>query len=72
MRAIVRAGEGGIWVATSDGIQEYANGVWLGHGDEEGLPSVITHGVAVERGGRVWAATTRGEVAYFPELPRAR
>jgi signal transduction histidine kinase len=66
VRAIVRAGEGAIWVASSDGMHKYANGVWLSHGDEEGLPSVIMQGVAIERGGRVWAATTRGPVAYFP------
>jgi signal transduction histidine kinase len=67
VRSIVRAGEGLIWVSGADGVYEYKDGVWLGHGDEEGLPSVVTHGLAIDRRGRVWVATNRGPAVYYAD-----
>jgi signal transduction histidine kinase/ligand-binding sensor domain-containing protein len=67
VRTIVRARDGTIWAAASDGIHQFKDGVWLGHGDEEGLPSTVTQGLAIDRRGRPWAATTRGPVVYYPD-----
>jgi signal transduction histidine kinase len=67
VRAILRTREGVIWVAGSDGVHQFAEDVWLSHSDEEGLPSVLTFGLAVDRRDRVWAATARGPVAYYPD-----
>lgn len=67
VRSILRGRDGVIWVGSSDGVHQVANGVWLSHGDEEGLPSALTHGLALDRRGRVWAATARGPVAYYPD-----
>lgn len=67
VRSIVRGRDGTVWVAASDGVHEFANGSWIAHGDEEGLPSPVVHDVAQDRRGRVWAATSRGVVQYYPE-----
>jgi signal transduction histidine kinase len=67
VRTIIRARDGTIWVAASDGVHQFSNGVWLSHGDEEGLPSTVTQGLAIDRSGRAWAATTRGAVVYYPD-----
>lgn len=64
VRTILRGREGAVWVAGSDGVHQFSNGAWLDHGDEEGLPSAITQGIAIDRRGRAWAATTRGPVVY--------
>jgi signal transduction histidine kinase len=67
VRSIVRGRDGSIWVAASDGLHQYVNDAWITHADEEGLPSLVVHDVAQDRRGRVWAATSRGAVEYFPE-----
>jgi signal transduction histidine kinase len=67
VRTIMRAREGTIWIAGSNGIHQFKDGVWLSHGDEEGLPSTVTQGLAIDRRGRAWAATTRGPVVYYPD-----
>lgn len=66
-RAIFRSRDGAIWVGASDGVHRFVNGAWIAHGDEEGIPSSIAHDVLQDRGGRLWAATSRGAVRYFPE-----
>jgi signal transduction histidine kinase len=67
VRSIVRGPQGTVWICGSDGVHQFANGAWLGQGDEEGLPSIVTHGLATDRRGRVWVATTRGAAAYYPD-----
>ena len=67
VRSIVRGNEGLIWLSGADGVYEFRDGIWLGHSDEEGLPSQVTHGLAIDRRGRVWVATTRGTAAFYPE-----
>jgi signal transduction histidine kinase len=67
VRSILRARDGVVWIASSDGVHHIAEGVWLSHGDEEGLPSPVAHGLAVDRRGRVWAATARGPVAFYSD-----
>jgi len=69
-RAIVRANDGTMWTASTDGVFRWQNGVWLEYGQPEGLPSLIAYGVREDAAGRVWAATTRGIALFHPEADR--
>lgn len=54
-----------IWFATADGgVSKFENGKWTVYRSAQGLPSDSVSGVALDKYGRVWAATTRG-AAYF-------
>jgi signal transduction histidine kinase/DNA-binding response OmpR family regulator len=66
-RAIVRARDGSVWTASTDGVFHYRDGVWLEYGRPEGLPSPIVYGVREDAAGHVWAATTRGIGLFHPE-----
>jgi signal transduction histidine kinase/CheY-like chemotaxis protein/ligand-binding sensor domain-containing protein len=69
-RAIVRAKDGSVWTASTDGVFHWQDGVWLEYGHPEGLPSPIAYGVREDAAGRVWAATTRGIGLFHPEADR--
>lgn len=62
------AGEGtplAIWFATADGgVTRYSQGAWTVFGPADGLPHSRVTDLALDRYGRVWAATGGG-VAYF-------
>jgi signal transduction histidine kinase len=67
VRTIFRSRDGVVWVGASDGIHQFANGAWISHGEDEGLPSLVVHQVAQDRRDRIWAATSRGAIKFFPE-----
>ncbi len=55
----------GVWFATADGgVTRYMDGTWTTYTTEDGLPSNTVHALAVDRYGRVWAATQGGTVYY--------
>lgn len=67
VRAIYRARDGVIWIASARGVHRVAGEVWVSNAEEEGLPSSVVAGVIEDRRGRIWAATGRGVVEYGPE-----
>ena len=75
VRMIVPVRDGSVWVAASDGVYRYKDGVWLEYGREEGLPSEIVYSIHEDGGGRIWAGTTLGPSLLRPEAdpdpPRA-
>jgi signal transduction histidine kinase len=70
VNAMVRAADGGIWVAASTGLFRFFEGSWLGHGAEDGLASSVVYHVHLDREGRVWAGTARGLGLYHPGADR--
>ncbi len=60
-----KTGVEAVWVATKDGgISERRNLRWTQHTQRTGLPSDVVEDLAVDKHGRVWAATAAG-VAYW-------
>lgn len=58
-------GDQSIWFATQDGgVSRYYREQWTTYGETDGLPSLRTNDLAIDRYGRVWVATAEG-VAYF-------
>lgn len=54
-----------VWIATADGgISRFVQGRWTTFTAAAGLPSEDVRGLALDRHGRVWAATAAG-VAYY-------
>jgi signal transduction histidine kinase/CheY-like chemotaxis protein len=74
-RAIVRARDGSVWTASTDGVYHYRDGAWLEYGPPEGLPSSLAYGVREDAAGLTWAVTSRGIGIFHPEAdpdpPRA-
>jgi signal transduction histidine kinase len=56
--------DGSVWVATERGVHRLAEGAWISHGTEEGLPSMAVWDISPDRRGWVWAATQRGLSLY--------
>ena len=54
--SVVRGGDGAIWAATSEGLARFDGKSW--HPAEGG--KVAVHGLAVDDGGWLWAATAKG------------
>jgi len=63
---LIRARDGKVWAATSDGLYSYADGSWVMNGVEEGLPSEAISEVCEDRAGRLWAGTARGVSRFHP------
>jgi DNA-binding CsgD family transcriptional regulator/sugar lactone lactonase YvrE len=58
-------GDQSIWVATQDGgVSRYYQEQWTTYRETDGLPSLMTNDLAIDRYGRVWVATAEG-VGYF-------
>ncbi len=54
-----------VWFATADGgVTRYAGGTWTVYTTEDGLPSNVVSALALDRYGRIWAAT-QGGTAYY-------
>ncbi|MFO1499011.1 MAG: ATP-binding protein [Verrucomicrobiota bacterium] len=64
---VVRGPDEKTWVTSADGLFCYANGSWIRHAIEEGLPSIGVSEVYVDRRRQLWAATTRGISRYHSE-----
>ncbi len=64
---MIRTRDGAIWVATSDGLLRYFNGIWLVNGVEEGLPSATVYAVFQDQRGALWAGTARGLSRFHPD-----
>jgi rSAM/selenodomain-associated transferase 2 len=67
VHSVLRARDGSIWVSAATGLHRFFNGSWISHGIEEGLPALASQDLAQDRSGRLWAATSRGAVVYFPD-----
>ncbi len=66
INAMVRARDGTIWVACNNGLQRFAQTIWLENSIEEGLPSVAVRGLYENQRG-LWAATTHGLSLFHPQ-----
>ncbi len=64
--AMIKAGDGGVWVATGNGLFQLFHDSWAGVGEEEGLPSSACYAVFEGRDRRLWVGTSRGLSQYFP------
>lgn len=54
-----------VWFATADGgVSRYQQGAWTVYTTTAGLPGISAGNLALDRYGRVWAATDRGD-AFF-------
>jgi len=63
----LKTGSEAVWIATFDtGLNRYVNGTWTSFTEKNGLPSNEVRDVAVDKFGRVWAATSKG-VVYFTD-----
>ena len=67
INALMRARNGGIWVASNGGVYRFFRGAWIENGTEEGLPSASVNIVYEDQDDRIWAATARGLSLYHPE-----
>jgi signal transduction histidine kinase len=67
VNAMVRARDGGVWVASNSGLFRYLQGAWIENGIEEGLASAAVRNIYEDQRGRLWAATTRGLSLFHPE-----
>ena len=59
--------DGGIWLATNNGVHPFINDGWLSHNTQEGLPSNTVYKLFEDRTGNILAATTRGLCRNVPE-----
>ena len=75
INAMIRSSDGGVWVASSEGLHRYIRGNWIDIGVEDGLPTAMARDVREDASARIWAATPRGIVVNHPEgdldAPRA-
>jgi signal transduction histidine kinase len=67
INAMVRTRDGGVWVATDNGLFRYFQGAWIENGPDEGLASAAIRDIYEDQHGRFWAATTRGLSLFHPE-----
>jgi len=67
VNALLKARDGGIWVAADNGLHRFYKGGWMVNGPEEGLPSGVIREVIEDDHGRIWAGTARGLSLYHPE-----
>ncbi len=65
--AMVRGRDGSVWVASNNGLYRFLQGNWVENGPEEGLVSASIRDLCEDQSGRLWAATTHGLSAYFPD-----
>ena len=64
--AMIKSGDGGVWVATGSGLYRYFRNSWAEVGEEEGLPASACYAVFEGRDRRLWVGTSRGISQYFP------
>jgi len=57
---------GGMWVASSVGLNRYLHGSWIRIETEEGLPSSIVNKVFEDSQNRIWVGTNKGLRLYYP------
>ena len=67
INTLLRAHDGGVWVASNSGLYRFWRGAWIENGMEEGLPSASLQQVYEDQDGRIWAATSYGLSLYHPE-----
>ena len=67
VNAMLRARNGDIWVASNGGLYRFFSGAWIENGAEEGVPSGSVNKVFEDQDDRIWAATARGLVLYYPK-----
>jgi signal transduction histidine kinase len=67
VRALHRARDGALWVATSEGVACFVDGSWIEYAAAEGLPPGGVRDVAQDRFGQLWVATDRGLYRHYPE-----
>jgi signal transduction histidine kinase/CheY-like chemotaxis protein len=60
VRKVIEDRRGNLWVASGTGIHRYADGIWLGNGAMDGLPSDVAFTVFEDSQGRIWAGTAGG------------
>ncbi|MCX6612715.1 MAG: ATP-binding protein [Acidobacteria bacterium] len=67
VRSVMRDRAGTVWMATATGVLRITNGHLIRNGEEDGLPSGMTHKVFEDSKGRIWAGTTQGLSLYGME-----
>lgn len=55
-----------VWFGTNGGVNRFEQGKWTNYQVEDGLPSNAVSDLAMDRYGRIWAATDKG-VSYFDD-----
>ncbi len=65
--ALIKAGDGSVWVGTADGLLRYYQETWTRIGEEEGLPSSQIMALLQDHNRQLWVGTARGLSRYFPE-----
>ena len=66
-QSIMKSRDGTLWIASGTGIHRLKDGAWLANGEEDGLPTDISHEIFQDSRGRIWAGTSRGLSLYHPE-----
>jgi ligand-binding sensor domain-containing protein len=66
-QSIITSRDGTLWIASGTGIHRLKDGAWLANGEEDGLPTDISHEIFQDSRGRIWAGTSRGLSLYHPE-----
>jgi diguanylate cyclase (GGDEF)-like protein len=65
-RSVCVGPDGGLWIASGDGIHRTRAGDWFTETAEDGLPSSAAYKMLCDKQGRVWAGTTRGLSLFDP------
>jgi diguanylate cyclase (GGDEF)-like protein len=64
---IADAGNGGLWIGSSDGLVHVArDGRWRRYTERDGLANRVIYSIEVDRDGRLWLSTNRGVVRFDP------
>ncbi|MBN2326589.1 MAG: hypothetical protein JXR73_05490, partial [Candidatus Omnitrophica bacterium] len=61
---IIVTREGGVWVASQNGVHRYKNGYWVSNTHEDGLATSRTYKLLEDSRGRIWAGTASGLSLY--------
>ncbi len=67
VRAMIKARDGSIWVASGAGLSRYYRSSWTTLNAKDGLPDAGMYSVYEDSRGRIWAGTSRGISLFHPE-----
>ncbi|MBI2687591.1 MAG: response regulator [Acidobacteria bacterium] len=70
-RQIVRARDGALWVAATDGVHRMHEGRWVVNESQDGLPSRVAYTIFEDSSGRIWAGTEQGISLLNPSVDQS-